>query len=196
MKYKCENCNHEGITSDYYALVINSVLDWKKNASPSLVENLTKKKFDKLAGKEFETLYISGILVNSLTKGMTLTSETTQEFFDREILPLLEKVNSNFEIIGHISLPAALDLAQTDLSAKKAVFCFPVVKYTGWLNAFNQPVELQVKLREIGIPYAMNEGAVDTITGKSWLDSAPYPTDEELMQKMNELQLMLEKRNE
>lgn len=193
MKYKCEKCEHEGVASEDYALVINSVLDWKKNASPNLVKNLEREKFNKVSGKDFETLFISGVFATPLTKGITLTSETVQEFFDREVLPLLEKVNSNLEIIGHLALPSALDLAQTDLNVRRAVFCFPVVKYTGWLNAFNQPVELQVKLREIGIPYALNEGAVDTIKGKSWFASG-YPTDEELMQKMNLLQLMLEKR--
>lgn len=158
-KYKCEKCGHDGLVP----LIVNLV-EWESKASSGLKNNLMQKKFDKVWGTGFETLFISATQRNSVIDEFVPGSgKQPLQVFEEKILPALETINKEFKIIGHLALPSSMNLAITDLTKPFAVFCFPVVQYEGYKNLHHEPVDLKLRLKELDLPWLLMEGASDTV---------------------------------
>lgn len=145
------------------ALKVEALHDWRNAVKPETAAKIDQQTFKAIKGDGFRTLFVSAIArVNCLFTEADL-ADKVREVFAADIAPVLDAVNENCEVLGHLAVPSTIKLAVTDLSLPAAAFCFVTVKDTP---------ELEAKLNILGLHaiYA-GEGMVATVGA-----SAPHRT--------------------
>jgi hypothetical protein len=164
MNYVCENCDHiNTIEHEPASLDIRSVLDWQNILPPDQVASLSAEKFvdtqGTLAdGRKFTTLYLSKLnrrpmMTEALGHPTTLLEDIRQTFTGH-VVPVIDQVCKNFNVLGTLALPCVIKLAVVDLTCPVAVFTFITVEKTP---------DFKKKLKDLGLQTLLNEGSVETI---------------------------------
>ena len=162
--YRCAKCGHEG---DHPLDPLNG---WTNKLSPGLVERMSNPWPTVAASVQpspglpfkYTTLFVSTVFKTPLVPSSFFFPENAMKVFEERVVPVLEKIDEHFDVIGHLALPTVLNLAVTDLHQPVAVFAFVTVVDTG---------DIKEKLRAAGLPLGLlSEGSIDTISGKTWLD--------------------------
>jgi hypothetical protein len=161
--YKCEKCGHEGADGPFSF----SIDGWESCVSPSVAQKLSAVKFDAASGPGFRTLFLTACYRLSMTAmlndlGLKACKSSPESFFRKRLAPVLDKLDANFEVLGHLALPSRVMLARTELAQPIAIFTFVTVK--------DQP-DLEQKLHYLGLSSLLAEGVVNTVDGSDWYQS-------------------------
>ena len=164
MHYTCSNCGHEGQDA---RLQVEEIQGWKELLSPELVEKL-KTPYKKVSGNEppcmFQTLFLATTQRLRFQDAMNgaVAAKDIELFRDR-IVPVLNTVDANFQIIGHLAVPSVIELCQVDLTALRTVFTFVTVLLEDTEDFHRGLADLRDRLKKLGLQALLNEGACDTI---------------------------------
>lgn len=141
------------------ALRVEALHDWRKAVKPETAAKIDQQAFKVVKGEGFRTLFVSAIArVSAVYNELDLANEV-RSVFASEIAPVLDTVNENCEVLGHLATPSTIKLAITDLSLPAAAFCFVTVKDTP---------ELEAKLDSLGLGAILRgEGMVATVGSES-----------------------------
>lgn len=156
-KFKCEKCAHENELRAI--LFVDEIEGWRAALSSEIVTKLEASKSKSVTGDEHDTLFLSTYHRVTLLEDVTGGAKTELELFKEMIAPALETVNKEFEIVGALQIPSAIDLAITDLSTPRAVFTFVTIK---------KVESLRKRLQAVGLERLLDEGACDTLGTARW----------------------------
>lgn len=155
MEYFCEKCGH----LNKPGLKLYEVDHWNDDLRLQTTMRLLSKDFQKVESEEHQTLFLSVIVRTKLTDQIHRWDRSDppeiKEAWKTQMVPALETIMSNFEIMGNLAKPTKMQLAMTDLTPSWAVFCFVTVKKVD---------RMSYKLRDLGLASLLNEGAVDTLS--------------------------------
>ena len=161
--YICENCDHiNTIHADPAHIDIKDVLDWEANL-PVLQAKQLNLKFTEPEGTlpngtKYTTLYLSKEnrrpMMTQLLGHPTSLVEDIKQTFTTHVVPVIDTVFKNFNVLGALATPCAVKLALINLSCPVAVFTFITVEKTP---------DFRQKLTDLGLLNLTNEGSVETI---------------------------------
>jgi hypothetical protein len=159
--YTCEKCGHVGFEVE--PLGIQTIEDWQSDLDENLKQRMLTKFKNTVGvtddGVEYVTLYLAKCIRNALFDEIVtpnLSRITPKATYIDNIVPVLNTINKNFEILGVLAPPSSIKLAVMDLTQPEAVFCFVTVMKTA---------DTQERLNELNLPYLLvGEGRTDTLT--------------------------------
>lgn len=154
----CEKCGHFGI-----GLNLTKEFDWKKALSKELVSKLEQNQFKTTNGTiengvKYTTLYLAKLGRVGLASALTLDNLLTHVDFvySDSVVPVLDILNKNFNILGCLAKPSVIELALTDLHVPFDIFCFVTVE---------DVPNLYSKLKELDLEGLTMEGSCSTLKG-------------------------------
>lgn len=169
MDFKCGKCgNVEQVPDQEIStrLMVSALDGWEQHLAPATVTRLKAKEFKKVVG-ESDSKDVMTLFLTTIHRQKLLDPDRTHlDTFVERIVPVLKKVDENFKILGALSLPSTLKLAQVDLSVPHAIFAFVTIE-NHW--------GVLMQLRALGLMDLLVEGAVDTILGDSWFGDRGRP---------------------
>jgi hypothetical protein len=167
---KCEKCGHINESS----VSISSLPGWENALETEVVRKLKSNKIGSVAsnltltdGTElaYRTLFVSTISRQTLMdRVMGVNPDEPLKVFKAAVVPVLNVIDKNFNILGALALPSAVDLAITDLNQPVCVFTFVAVEAA---------LNLEQKLKDLGLEDLLQEGMVSTVDrSKDWVSVA------------------------